>query len=123
MMAVARRLRGRLLLAVAVVTTLLVLVASPAPASTVTFESHTTPGFFVTINCNTGEQFVSGTVAFYPRQGAPRPLKIVALQPVLDITGTYYVAGGATTPNGARWYAATATCEPIPGVTTTTGNL
>jgi opacity protein-like surface antigen len=122
-MAVSRGFLPRLLLAVAVVAVLLLLMASPAPASTVTFAAPTTPGFFITINCNSGEQFVSGMVAFYPKQGAPRPLKTLALEPVYDVTGSYYAGGGATTPNGARWYSATATCEPRPGVTTTTGNL
>jgi hypothetical protein len=113
----------RVLLFGAVMASLLVLVAGPAPASTVTVEAPTSAGAYIVVTCPSGEQFVSGSIAFYPKQGAPRPLRTRALSPIYDATGTYLAGGAAYVPKGARYYIATATCEPRPGVTTTTSNL
>jgi hypothetical protein len=88
---------------------LVVGLAVPALATELTGSGPIQPGQTVEMGCLSREGFVSGSVTFYRREGAKKPIATVPLTVTFDGLG-----GQALAPKGAHWWTGTIQCEPLP---------
>jgi hypothetical protein len=104
-----RKRWARALAGVCLVGGLVVGLAVPASATEFTGSGPIQPGQTVEMGCYAWERFVSGSVTFYRREGAKKPIATVPFTVTFDGLG-----GQAVAPKGAHWWTGTIQCEPAP---------